>query len=264
MERIFASTEAIDLDVDRIIACRARYPQPLTERILPDGAIHLIFNLGDRLSGDRGAELPCLAMGATCSPARVMFRGVIEQVCVTLRVGAAASILGVPARELTDRGVALEDLWGPAARSLLDELSSLEDARARVERVSQVLGERFHRASRVSPSGVVRAAISRIARASGLLIVRELASELGLSERRLQQLFHEQIGLSPKEMCRLARFRAAIFSRRCDPERPWIDIAHERGFYDQAHLTHELKTFTGLTPGELADFGFFQDEASAA
>lgn len=263
VERIFASTEALDLDVDRIIACKARYPQPAAERVLPDGAIHLIFNFGDRVRGDRGAELPCLAMGATCSPTRLMFRGAIEQVCVTLRVGAASSILGVPARELTDRGVALEDLWGASALSLLDRLSSLEDAGARVLMVSQALRERLHRAP--SPaSRAVREAIRRIARASGLVIVRELASELGLSERRLQQLFHAEIGLSPKEMCRLARFRAALDARRLSPARSWVDIALERGFYDQAHLSHELKTFTGLTPGALSDFGFFQDEASAA
>lgn len=97
-------------------------------------------------------------------------------------------------------------------------------------------------------------------------MVRDLASDLGLGERRLQQLFLAHVGLSPKEVCRLARFRALLTRCRKAPRRSWIEVALEGGYYDQAHLIHEVRAFTGLTPGQLADgdFASFQDTTGLA
>lgn len=264
MERIFASDEPLDATVDGITTCSERLATPIAERVLPDGAVHLIFNLGDRPGGERNADLACLAMGPTCEPTRIVLAGALEQVCVRLRVGAAAAVLGVPAGAITDLGVALDELWGAAATETLDRLAAApRDARPAL--IAEVLGARLRRAEPPSPVGLE--ALRRIAASAGRVRVRELAADVGVSERRLQQIFHEQIGLSPKETCRLARFRAVVARRRRDPARSWIDVALDAGFYDQAHLVHELKAFTGLTPGQLSrqsdDFGFFQDAATA-
>ncbi len=301
MERIFASEEPIDAGTHRILVCSDRYAAPVAERILPDGAVHLIFNLGDRQYGERGAEHPSLVTGATCRPTRIQLTGALEQVCVRLRVGAAAAVLGVPAGEVTERGVSLDDLWGAAAEEVrermhatpaaalhddeLDEESSPGAASAhprspRTALLAALLDERIARAE--PPPPVTFEAVRRIVASSGQLRVGALAAELGLSERRLQQLFHLHVGLSPKALGRLARFRAVLALRRPRPSRPrsstrsnrasrtsgpsWIERAIAVGYYDQAHLTHELKELTGMTPGQLAraDFGFFQDPFLAA
>ncbi len=264
MERIFASTEFLDASVDRILACDERYPVPVAERILPDGALHLIFNLGDRPSGESGADLACLAMGATCAPTRIVLAGAIAQVCVSVRVGAAASVLGVPAAEVTDLGVPLDALWGPAAAETLERLHAAPPGPARIGVVARVLCERVRRAE--PPSPAVAEAVRRIAASGGRIRVGALAAQLGVGERRLQQLFRVYVGLSPKAACRLARFRAVLARRRREPWRSWMEVGLDGGFYDQAHLVHELKAFTGLTPGELSrrgEFGFFQDAAAA-
>jgi methylphosphotriester-DNA--protein-cysteine methyltransferase len=69
--------------------------------------------------------------------------------------------------------------------------------------------------------------------------------------------------LSPKAACRLARFRAVLERRRRAPGRSWGELAIDAGFADQAHLTNELKAFTGLTPTELASRGGGASEAAA-
>jgi AraC-like DNA-binding protein len=263
VERLFASAEPLDADAHRILACSDRYASPTAERVLPDGAVHLIFNLGDRQAGERGAELACLAMGATCEPTRIVLSGAVEQLCVRLRVGAAASILGVPAGELNDQGVSLDAIWGAAAAETLERLHAEPRGAARVALLARLLRDRLHRAA--PPSSAALAAVRRIAGSGGRIRVRDLAAELGLGERRLQQLFREHVGLSPKAMCRLARFRD-VLARCRSAKRPWIDVALDGGFYDQAHLVNELRAFTGLTPGELArrgDFGFFQEDHGA-
>lgn len=255
---MFASAEALDTVEDRILACSDRYVSPIAERILPDGAVHLIFNFGDRPSGERGAELACMAMGATCEPTRVVFRGAVEQVCVSVRVGGAAAVLGVPVGAVTDHGVSLDALWGASATETLEQLHAAPAA-MRIGMLARVLRERVRRAEPASVT--VLEAVRRITASAGRIRVRELAAELGVGERRLQQLFHAHVGLSPKETCRLARFRAVLALRR-DARRSWTDVALDVGYCDQAHLVHELRAFTGLTPSELArrgDFAFLQD-----
>lgn len=294
VERIFASEEPIDAGSHRFLVCSDRYAAPTAERILPDGAIHLIFNLGDRQYGERGAEHLSLVTGATCRPTRIQLTGALEQVCVRLRVGAAAAVLGVPAGEVAERGISLDDLWGSAAAEVRERMhaapTSLADPSAdddssthaaphppsspRVSLLASLLAERIAKAE--PPPPVTFEAVRRIVASSGQLRVGALAADLGLSDRRLQQLFHLHVGLSPKALGRLARFRAVLALRRPPPSRSsraasargpsWIELAIGVGYYDQAHLTHELKELTGMTPGQLAraDFGFFQDPLLAA
>ena len=59
-----------------------------------------------------------------------------------------------------------------------------------------------------------------------------------------------------------SRFRASVRALRREPTRRWSEIAHLCGFADQAHLTHEYRALTGLTPQvfrERLGFGFPQD-----
>lgn len=251
MERLFASTEPLDADFDRVLICQDHYARPQAERILPDGAHHLIFNLGER----RGEPL-CFVTGATCRPARIVLDGAIDQVCVRLRVGTAAVLLGRPAAEVTDQDVSLEDLWGRSAVELADQLHSTAPA-ARAARMTAFLTDRLRRAD--PPPRTARQAVRRIAATGGRLKVSDLAKDLGVTDRRLQQLFHEQVGLTPKALCRLERFRTALRRWRGNTDRTWAELALDGGFYDQAHLVNELKTFTGLTPTQLSGFGFFQE-----
>ena len=74
------------------------------------------------------------------------------------------------------------------------------------------------------------------------------------------------MGLSPKAVCRLARFRAAVSVLQREPERAWTDIAYDCGFYDQSHLVNEFQALAGLAPGDFRGrgCGFFQDASPAA
>jgi AraC-like DNA-binding protein len=242
-----------------VTACSDRYAAPVEERIFPDGAVHLIFNIGTPPTGERGAHLRSLAMGPTLGPTTIVLAGAIDQVCVRLGVGEAAAVLGVPARSIVDHGVALDDLWGDAASELLDQLAHTQGNRQRL--VEDALRVRIARAS--LPARAVRVALQRIARSNGAVRVRDLVDELGVSERRLQQLFHEHVGLSPKQMCRLARFRTVV-ARWREHRGSWSDLAYAAGYYDQAHLVNDLRSFTGLTPTRLDDFGFFQEPVATA
>jgi AraC-like DNA-binding protein len=268
VERLYASDVPLDAPGVSIVACDERYPAPVAERVLPDGAGQIIFNFGaDRPRGERGAELPCHAGGASLAPTRIVLHGAIDQLCVRLGVGAVPAVLGVPAGALGDHGVALDALWGAFAADTLERLAAIPRGRPRAARLARLLDERVRRAA--PPPPAAREAVRRIAAAGGRIGVTRLAADLGVGERRLQQLFHAHVGLTPRALCRLARFRALLARLRAHPGRPWSEVALDAGFYDQSHLVNEVRAFTGFTPRELAgaprgDFGFFQDGAARA
>jgi transcriptional regulator GlxA family with amidase domain len=125
--------------------------------------------------------------------------------------------------------------------------------------------ERLARARDPRPHEGAAHAMALVARSGGRLRVRDLAAALGVGERRLEQLFHRHVGLSPKTACRLARFRAALGLLQREPAQTWSAIAHRAGYADQPHLAHEFRALAGTTPGAVRAslrFGFPQDAAA--
>ena len=76
--------------------------------------------------------------------------------------------------------------------------------------------------------------------------IAEIARRTGWSERRFSQLFREQVGFPPKVWNRLKRFQSAVRHLSAGVEVPWAELAVECGFYDQAHLANEFRSFSGI------------------
>ena len=75
---------------------------------------------------------------------------------------------------------------------------------------------------------------------------------LGLSERQVQRHHRSQVGLTPAQVRRLQRAQEALqqLKEPCSAGR-LAALAAELGYADQAHLTRELREFTGLSPARL-------------
>jgi transcriptional regulator GlxA family with amidase domain len=83
--------------------------------------------------------------------------------------------------------------------------------------------------------------------------VEELAVKTGFTRKHLGSLFRQQVGLTPKSLARVHRFRCALaLLDRANGQVPWAALADQCGFYDQSHLINEFRRFTGFSPVELA------------
>ena len=80
--------------------------------------------------------------------------------------------------------------------------------------------------------------------------ILEVARDAGLSRRRFTALFREQVGLTPKLYCRLGRFRQVVRRSAAGAPVDWAQVALDGGYYDQAHMAHEFREFSGVSPGE--------------
>ena len=162
--------------------------------------------------------------------------------CVRLRLapGAVHPTLGIPAAILTDRVFHLESLPGPVAELAgpLSELDPdevvgfLEDALP--QRIVEDLTRQAHRR-------LLGEAVAAMREGS---TVRDLATDLAVSERQLRNLFTTGIGVSPKHFARIDRVRQVVTAAAGNT--PWSRIASATGYYDQSHMTADFRALMGV------------------
>lgn len=157
-----------------------------------------------------------------------------------------APLLPMPAAELRDRPVTLEQVWGRAAvAELRERLDAADGPHAMLTVLELALTRRL---SQTAGLGLVRHIGGVIAAAGGAVSIGELSAAAGVSGTHLAQRFKELVGVTPKRLARTHRFTAAVFAM--DPAGPvdWGELAGAAGYFDQAHFGHEFRAFTGLTP----------------
>ena len=193
-------------------------------RVLPDGCLDLLFD-GRRLlvaGPDTTAKVhdsrePTLMWGAR------------------LHAGRGPALFGVPADQLRDLTVPLEQLWSDrAVRRLTD----------RVEADPAVALAEWARASEPEPFGSRLVSLLEEGRS-----VAAAADALGYSTRQLQRRALPVFGYGPQHLGRVLRLGRAV--ARADQGARWADVAGASGYADQAHLSRDLRALTGLTPTAL-------------
>lgn len=217
----------------------------VNERVVPDGVIRLAFNFGDAPAVAGVRSLAAEAIGAAAAPVVVQLRGRVDGLSVALRAGAAAALLGVPAAEIAATAVSLEQLWGRAGAELSQRLQRAT-AVQRVELLQDALQRRL--AYRRGDEALAAQAARLVAAAAGRRRLAAIAAELGIGERRLQQLFQAQVGMSPRRYGRLARLHRCLRRLRGETAPDWAALALDCGFYDQSHLVNEFRALCGVTP----------------
>ena len=80
--------------------------------------------------------------------------------------------------------------------------------------------------------------------------LKRLSAEFNRSERFIQKLFLNYVGITPNNFFSVQRFNKSLGLVR-KANMPLTHIAYECGYYDQAHFIKEFKSYTGLTPSQL-------------
>jgi AraC-like DNA-binding protein len=167
---------------------------------------------------------------------------------VDLPLESLAALLGAPVAALANQVAPLGDLIGPEAARLGDALGTATDDEARFALLDAFLTRRFANEPAADP----------VARWAARQLMAEhapgsdtLAREIGWSRKTLARRVRAATGFGPDRLRRLARFERFAEAIRQRPADSLAGLAAEHGYVDQAHLTHEVRAFSAMTPGEL-------------
>jgi len=223
------------------------------ERVLPGGGVELVINLADdRLScfeSDGGKRVRYTGPLLSGPHSRPLWIDPDEQswlLGVHCRPGGAHALLGVPAQELLNQHVPLEALAKFRANELRERMAESEEPGVLFRILERELLQRLQVAS---PDRAVLRGIELAGQCMGPLPqTRDLAADLGCSQRILIASFKKWTGYTPRLYFRLERFQRAVRRLAGDFRRDLAELALELGYYDQAHFNHEFREFSGLNP----------------
>jgi AraC-like DNA-binding protein len=210
------------------------------ERVVPNGRFQLVLDLTARVATVSGLRIDHVVVDAANLPCAM---GVV------FRPGGATRFFEGSALDFYGRAVPLASVWGPRTRLLLDQLGDESSARKRIAILEVALANVCRERDGKCPvPPAVEHALRTFHATSGIKTIANVSREVGWSRRWLTQSFAESVGMAPKRYCRLLRFqhvvRQVVSGRRID----WANLAIVCGFCDQAHLAHEFRAFSGLTP----------------
>ena len=123
-------------------------------------------------------------------------------------------------------------------------------AEARLRIVEEALADRMRtfREKHLPMHPIMHYVLHAFGNAPHTCTVADVSREIGWSRRWLSQAFAEQVGITPKRYCRLVRFQHVVREIASQRSADWAGIALACGFFDQAHLVHEFRAFSGLSP----------------
>ncbi|HUB19269.1 MAG TPA: helix-turn-helix domain-containing protein [Acidobacteriaceae bacterium] len=230
-------------------------PQPhARERLMPNGEASMIFNLREEemrlydvddsgrfascgLAGLTGPRTSCFVID-TASEDRV--------IGIQFRAGGTFPFFREPASEIANLATPLEDLWRGAGAAIREQLLAASSPDAMFAILERSLLAHLVRPPELHPA--IRFARAHICGAPQIATVAGVLERIGLSQRRFIELFHAQIGLTPKAFCRVRRFQRVLENVHRKPAVDWAQVALDGGYYDQAHFIHDFQSFSGLTP----------------
>ena len=225
------------------------------ERILPTGRTQVILNLArdfllDCPEGQRDRRMPpALVVGARSVYEIVDSSDMVDLIGIVFAPGGFAPFASDAAYLFSNQNIALFDIWGSHANSLRDQLRELSSPQARLECFEQFLRARFamrrpHRF--LARSAEIEFALRNFERIPNVASVHETARQIGWSERRLSQVFREEVGFAPKVWCRIQRFQRAVRQLHAGTDIRWAELALDCGYYDQSHFANEFRAFSGV------------------
>jgi len=94
----------------------------------------------------------------------------------------------------------------------------------------------------------VSLALDGFRRDTSRAVVRKMAKEAGLSNRRLIDVFNFEVGVKPKLFARIQRFQRVLSVVQRLPTVEWGQVSLEQGYFDQSHLIRDFLAFSGLSP----------------
>jgi len=208
-------------------------------QVLPDCCVDIVFV----------NEEPPIVVGPWNDAFMARFKAGTTITGARLRPGYAPCVLGIPASELLNCSIPLGVLWDRSRTEPFSHVSHEGSTAARRVALSEALSMRV--ASVAPPDEIVIACMRWLSnRPHGR--AEQLSQWTGISDRQIRRRFSAALGYGPKMFQSVLRFQRFLsLSERGSSSQTLAGMASFVGYADQAHMTREVRHFTGRSPTAL-------------
>jgi AraC-like DNA-binding protein len=227
------------------------------ERVLPNGHAQIVISLArDYLTDANHPTDPlqhspaAILLGIYSQHQQIDTIDIAELIGIVFHPGGTIPFFPANTQAFTNRETSLEDLWGNAAANLRNDLREALTPSQKFDLLDLALRHCLSQSKTPHRTRVIDYALTHLHQSPGTTTIARLTSDIGISPRRLSQLFREQIGVSPKLYCRIQRFQQAVQHMHRGADIHWAELALNCGYYDQSHFANDFHAFSGLSATE--------------
>lgn len=214
---------------------------PYRQTIFPDACVDIIINMGNAsLSVNDNIVLApgnSYLVGPMSERSQVINPPGTRLLGIRFRPGAFNSFYKFPLHEIRDKIVEFSD------RGILAMACSGKHVIKRIDR---------HFQQQPPSSTTLLSIMNCLQQCNGQVSINELAQKYHMSIRTLERLVKNSTGITVKKTAGIIRFQYALKQlKQHNVMGSLLDVAIEAGYYDEAHLSNEIKKYTGLPPSML-------------
>jgi AraC-like DNA-binding protein len=211
-------------------------------KIIPDGVPALIFqDTPGKFIDQYNQEAPRLYIyGQFTKYTNQRVEGSFRVIGAYLKPAALKTLFNIDASELSNKNIPLEDLL---ADSILEQLVNAVTLEDKITIISDFLLLRVQEVKHNNQKAIYASSLLAYDKS-----LKEVRLELNTSERTLERLMKEHVGISPKSFSRIMRFQSSLNLYRNNAFDNLTDLTYQSDYFDQSHLIREFKEFTGVSP----------------
>ncbi|MGE8426774.1 MAG: helix-turn-helix domain-containing protein [Sphingobacterium sp.] len=221
-------------------------------RLFSDGNTGMVFLLNEGvLSINESQPLPVSFLYGQISHFQdLALLAQTSFVIIVFQPDGLYKLLGIAAHALKDQIIFTQDVFGKGVVRLYDSLLQAKSSRDKVNALNAFFYAYAAR-QKFPNQGALPAVLQHITAQKGLVTVGQIVQYSGYTERHMERIFAEQVGMSPKKFGNIVQFHSFLkLLRNKSAETSLTTISHESGYFDQSHLIRAFKKYTGITPSE--------------
>ena len=225
--------------------------------IVPDGIVEIVFHYGDpwltTVAGGKSMVQPrSFAVSQMRKYIEIESNGRTGFVSVRFYPWGAYHFFDIPVHSFLDDTVSTATLWPMHYEDLMEQLRTAAGGAGGAggaDLASVVQEFLLDRLKEYRKDDVaLDKAVKLIRSTGGQLSVEEVGEHVGLSRKQLERKFVSTVGTTPKTFARISRFLNICHHLDRYRGSTLTRLAHECGYFDQAHFIREFNAFTGFTP----------------
>lgn len=239
----------------QIIVYSEYAPEHEIDRLIPDGTVNLIIELGETaqyIYDNHDLSKKSQHTGAWVSGMQTNYISISSSnkgmMVIQFHPAGAHSVLHLPVKELNNLVVDARLILGDCIYELREQMMEQPNVSNKIQLIENWLISRLK--NQTIPESVVQYAVEQTLLNPSEMNIRQITEKIGYSHRHFVQLFNKFVGISPKQYQRIVRFNKVLESISNGEMISWAQLSLDCGYYDQAHFIKEFKNFSGLNPKE--------------
>jgi AraC-like DNA-binding protein len=167
---------------------------------------------------------------------------------VKFKPGGFYPFIKQPVSGLTNNPMEIRDVFDVEAQAIEDAILYQEEEEKMVEFVEGLIRPKLP--SRDDNITLINRIIDQIIAERGITRVEDISQRFNINTRKLQRIFGQYVGVSPKWVIQLYRLQNAAEIMDNGQNHDWLKLALDLGYHDQSHFIKDFKAIIGKTPDE--------------